>query len=183
MANININSKPEFNASMTALEIRTPAHAHIFNDMFRQCLENDVAIKRDVETYTKLVGATHIKTFSNVSIDEYQLANNVGLGEGYLWPCYYSQLKDLSAFSDIESYSDVPINFYVSLNIPERRYEGIAHYVLWNKKFYLLGQDAPCPSASIKPFRSCTADYITFIGIKVSEENKKPFSLTISATY
>ncbi len=129
------------------------------------------------------VGTTRIKTFSNISISEYQSANSVGLGDGYFWPCYYSQLKDLSAFSDVESYSDVPINFYVSLVIPERRYEGIAHYILYNKKFHLLGQDAPCPSASIKPFRSCTADYITFIGFMVSEVYKDTFSLTICATY
>lgn len=126
---------------------------------------------------------TRQKTFSNVSINEYQLANSVGLGDGYFWPCYYNQLKDLSAFSDIESYSDTPINFYVSLSIPERRYEGVAHYILWNKKFYLFEQDAPCPYASIKPFISCTANYITFIGFRVNDENKKPFNLTISATY
>lgn len=129
------------------------------------------------------IGKMRTKKFIDVSTNEYQLANNVGLGEGYFWPCYYNQLKDLAAFSDIEEYSDVPINFYVSLHIPGRRYEGIAHYILWNKKFYLLGQDAPCPSASIKPFRSCTADYITFIGFMVSDVYKDTFSLTICATY
>lgn len=129
------------------------------------------------------IPVTHIKTFSNISVDEYQSANNVGLGEGYFWPCYYNQLKEIPAFSDVENYSDVPINFYVSLHIPGRRYEGIAHYVLWNKKFYLLGQDAPCPYAAIKPFRSCTADYITFIGFMVSDVYKDTFSLTICATY
>lgn len=138
---------------------------------------------RNITISAGSVGTTRIKTFSNVSINEYQLANNVGLGSGYFWPCYYSQLKDLSAFSDVENYSDVPINFYVTLSIPGAVYIGTAHYILWDKKFYLLGQDAPCPSSSMRPFKSCTASYNTFIGFQVSEENKKPFSLTICAMY
>ncbi len=129
------------------------------------------------------IGKMHTKKFIDVSTDEYQLANSVGLGEGYIWPCYYNQFKEIPAFSDIESYKDTPINIYVRASIPGAGYSGIAHYVLWDKKFYLLGQNGPCPNTGLKPFVSCTAGFATFIGIKVSEAYKVSFSLTICAIY
>ena len=129
------------------------------------------------------IGKMHTKKFIDVSTDEYQLANSVGLGEGYIWPCYYNQFKEIPAFSDIESYKDTPINIYVRASIPGAGYGGMAHYILWNKSFYLLGQNGPCPNTGLKPFVSCTAGFATFIGIKVSEAYKVSFSLTICAIY
>lgn len=49
MSNIKVSDNPEFTTDMTALELQTPAYAPTFNAMFKQCLENDAANRRDAK--------------------------------------------------------------------------------------------------------------------------------------
>lgn len=51
MGMIPLSSNPVFNPDMTALETTTPAYAPTFNDMYRQCLENDIANRRDARVF------------------------------------------------------------------------------------------------------------------------------------
>lgn len=52
MGMIPIGENPEFNPDMKALETSTPAHASVFNDMYRQCIENEVANRRDAKRFS-----------------------------------------------------------------------------------------------------------------------------------
>lgn len=51
MSMISITENPEFNSSMTALETSSPAYAPTFNNMYRQCIENEVANRRDAKRF------------------------------------------------------------------------------------------------------------------------------------
>lgn len=61
MSNIPITQNPDFNQDMTSLETSTPAHADIFNSMFKQCIENDVANRRDAKIFEDVVTSKKCK--------------------------------------------------------------------------------------------------------------------------
>ena len=51
MSMIPITENPTFNPNMTALETSSPAYAPTFNNMYKQCLENEVANRRDAKRF------------------------------------------------------------------------------------------------------------------------------------